>query len=226
MELRAATAWEPSAVEVAGLLDDARPFALSPDGQTAFLLTGVGIACALARLFVHARGPFRLALNVGIAGTYPQSGLHIGDIVVADGETFADVGFETPGDPPGFESFARSPLGEAFYGPVLPTIAPAEFLPTLPLDAPYHVHIGRRGATVNACAGTHATGARRADLTGAAFESMEGAAVALWGTLTDPPTPVCEIRAISNVAAERDMRAKNIRLALDNLAHYLAACRP
>jgi hypothetical protein len=79
---------------------------------------------------------------------------------------------------------------------------------------------------VNTCAGTHATGARRAALTGAAFESMEGAAVALWGTLTGPPTSVCEIRAISNVAADRDMRPENIRLALGNLAHYLAACRP
>jgi len=225
MELRAS--WDAALLDALGPLDDARPFALSPDGQTAFLLTGVGIPCALARLFVHAQGPFRLALNVGIAGAYAGSGLAIGDIVVAGGEIFADVGFETPGDPPGFESFARSALGQAFYGPILPTLAPSEFLPTSPSEATYRVHVGRRGATVNACTGTHATGARRADLTGAAFESMEGAAVALWGTLTDPPTPVCEIRAISNVAADRDMRPENIRLALDNLAHYLAAaCRP
>ncbi len=230
MELGAA-AWNPAAVETLNSLNDARPLALSPDGQTAFVLTGVGIPCTLARLFTlaSARGPFRLALNVGIAGAYPNSGLEIGDIVIAGGETFADVGYETPANAPvnapGFETFAHSPLGKAFYGPVLPTVAPAEFLFSPPADAAYRVHVGPRGATVNACTGTHATGARRATLTGAAFESMEGAAVAVWGSQTDPPAPVCEIRAISNLAADRDMRPENIRHALDNLAHYLAACR-
>ncbi len=57
---------------------------------------------------------------------------------------------------------------------------------------------------------------------GVEFETMEGAAVAQvgvqWGV------PVSEVRAISNLAARRDMRPENIRRALESLLAYLRAC--
>ena len=57
-------------------LSDNRPFApaAADDGQAAYLLTGVGTPCTLGRLFALASGPeqatppFRLVLNIGIAG--------------------------------------------------------------------------------------------------------------------------------------------------------------
>ena len=48
---------------------------------------------------------------------------------------------------------------------------------------------------------------------------MEGAAVAQlgkqWGI------PVCEIRAISNIAAQRDMRPEHLRLSQERLRMFL-----
>jgi len=213
-------------------LSDNRPFApaAADDGQAAYLLTGVGTPCTLGRLFALASGPeqatppFRLVLNIGIAGAYPGRGLAVGDIVVAGEEVFGDIGYETPGAP-GFEAFVQSLLGDAFYGRpfALCTAAPEFVVRDAPSGAAYRVHVGLRGATVNTCTGTDATGARRAELTGAAFETMEGAAVAQWGRQTG--TPVCEVRAVSNIAARRDMRPENIARALSNLADYLAGTR-
>ena len=77
--------------------------------------------------------------------------------------------------------------------------------------------------TVNACTGTEDTGLLRERLFGVAMESMEGAAVAL--ACSAAGIPVCEVRAISNIASHRDMRPENIRLALENLSDYLTACR-
>ena len=50
---------------------------------------------------------------------------------------------------------------------------------------------------------------------------MEGAAVAQIGAARN--MPVTEIRAISNIAAHRDMRPENIQLALANLRRFLLA---
>jgi len=52
---------------------------------------------------------------------------------------------------------------------------------------------------------------------------MEGAAVAQAGYILE--SPVCEIRAISNIASDRDMRPENIRIALDALTTYFQECR-
>jgi futalosine hydrolase len=180
-------------------------------GQDAFL-TGVGIPIALAQTLLIAgrKRPARI-LNIGIAGAYPGSGLAIGDIVIGTSEVFGDVGFELP-EEPGFRHVRESPWGKPYQFPKPLTVFP-EFAGTRE----------GRGCTVNACTGTEATGRLRERLFGAAFETMEGAAVAQAGTLLE--VPVCEIRAISNIAAHRDMRPENIQLALDALAAYFQKCR-
>jgi futalosine hydrolase len=76
-----------------------------------------------------------------------------------------------------------------------------------------------RGCTVNTCTGTAETGLRREALTGAGFETMEGAAAALAGA--ELGIPVCELRAISNIASTRDFRPGNAKKALDNLGEYM-----
>jgi futalosine hydrolase len=223
-ELRARNAFDTAA-------DDAGWVAAPNDPGVAFLVTGLGVPWTLDRLATVSDTfpPPRLALNIGIAGAYPDSGLAVGDIVIASGETYADIGYETPAETPdeskadpGFVSFAASELGAAFYGAPLPTVVTDAFYVPAPDGAAYRVRVAR-GATVNTCTGTDTTGRRRAAQTGAAFETMEGAAVAQWGRRRG--VPVCEVRAISNIAGRRDMRPENIRRALDHLAHYLAACR-
>lgn len=175
-------------------------------------VTGAGIPLAMARLtaLVAERRP-ALIVNVGIAGAYPGSGLAIGDVVAGESEAFGDLGMELPG-PGGF-----LPIGEASW-------ADAVYRRPLPLvTAPFGAVPARtgKGCTVNACAGTRATGELRRRLFGADFESMEGAAAALAGSLAG--VPVAEIRAISNFASDRDMRPEHVELALRSLRACLEA---
>ena len=197
--------------------------ALPDDPRMVRVVSGVGIAATLLHLmpafFAESTRP-SLILNIGIAGAYPDTGIALGDIVIADSETWGDVGFTLP-EAPGFQPITESSFGE-WYAQPLPTVRPQEWTLPEPLGANYRVHTGRRGCTVNTCTGTDAVGIFRRDCFGAAFETMEGAAVAAVGR--ERGIPVCEIRAISNYAARREMRPENIRRALDNLRHYLAWC--
>ena len=178
--------------------------------QNSFV-TGVGIPQALAQTLTTAGQlkPKRL-LNIGIAGAYPGSNLQIGDIVLGTSEVYGDIGFALP-EPPGFRPISESPWGE-FYQP-LPLAQFAEFS---------GLRTGA-GCTVNSCTGTAEAGRLREALFGATFETMEGAAVAQAGQTFK--IPVCEIRAVSNFASERDMRPENIQLALANLTAFFDACR-
>lgn len=181
-------------------------------GDMLLLLTGVGIPHALATVLQAClrERPARI-LNIGIAGAYPGSELAIGDVVLGASEVYGDVGMELP-DAPGFQPLRETPWGAFYSQPFSLTQDPA--------------WVGARvapGCTVNACTGTEETGRRREEQFRAAFETMEGAAVAQAGQALG--IPVCEVRAISNAAAHRDMRPENIRLALHNLEHYLQRCR-
>ncbi len=175
-------------------------------GQEGFL-TGVGIPIALAQTLTIAgrMKPVRI-LNIGIAGAYPDSGLTIGDIVIGASEVYGEVGMELP-EAPGFRHIREMPWGIPYRQPMRLTMFP-EFAGAA---------IGR-GCTVNSCTGTEATGQLRESIFDAAFETMEGAAVAHAGHILG--IPVCEIRAISNIASNRDMRPENIQIALHSLATY------
>jgi len=187
-------------------------------GEGEKVVSGVGIPATFAGLRRPEALP-GLLLNIGVGGAYPGSGIGIGDVVVADGEVYGDVGFELP-EEPGFRAVTDSPFGE-FYREPLPTVRPPEWARLDDAELGFKVHVAR-GCTVNSCTGTQATGIWRRDRFGVGFESMEGAAVAQigreWGV------PVCEIRAISNIAGDRDMRPENIRRALDSLRIYLKLC--
>jgi futalosine hydrolase len=186
--------------------------ALAPGA--ARVVSGVGIPATYATLFpLLLRDEYALIVNIGIAGAYPSSGLSIGDIVTGSDEVFADLGMELPNENR-FQSITQTPFGDYYREPV-PLIPPPFAIPTRPLTA-------QRGATVNNCTGTEETGHLREVRFGAGFETMEGAAVAHIGTLCQ--VPVCEIRAISNIASTRDMRPENIGRALRNLREYLVAC--
>ncbi len=142
-------------------------------------------------------------LNIGIAGAYPGSGLSIGDVVVAKSEVFGDVGMELPSEDT-FLPISATPFGGIFYR------SPLEMEPWLFDSLP-----ACAGCTVNSCTGTLRTGQFREKVFGAQFETMEGAAVAQVGASN--VIQVTEVRAISNIAADRDMRPENIRLAIDAL---------
>lgn len=200
MELRA---YDPTIDESIGKIGYGR----RPDAV--YLVTGVGIPRALERVLqVAGRERPDSILNLGIAGAYPNSGLNIGDIVVGESEVYGDLGFELF-EPPGFQPLREAPFGLEYREPFLLSVRPQ-----------WAATANGRGCTVNMCAGTLATGLLREHLFSAAFETMEGAAVAQAGqSLT---IPVSEVRAISNIAAERDMRPENIQAALANLTQFFA----
>ncbi len=183
----------------------------------AITVTQVGIPWTLVNLphLLTMLSPAAV-LNIGIAGAYPNSGLAIGDIVMAKTETIGDIGFELP-EEPGFQHVSAARFGR-FYGSHTMAMLPAF---ASGLD-------GRSvrtaaGCTVNMCTGTESTGLMREKLFGAEFESMEGAAVAM--ACEDAGILACEVRAISNFAADRDMRPENIKLAIQKLREHLLACR-
>ncbi|MBK8564226.1 MAG: hypothetical protein IPN76_13035 [Saprospiraceae bacterium] len=63
--------------------------------EVSLLVTGIGMtltALNLGSLFAKQR--FDLAINAGIAGAYPASGLAIGEVVQVTSERFADLGVE------------------------------------------------------------------------------------------------------------------------------------
>ena len=218
MELRA---WWPREEERSRLVEGA--MAYSP--ALTFAVTGVGIPASLAfmvRLLQEAR-PARI-WNIGIAGAYPNTGIHIGDIVVGASEVYGDIGFELP-DEPGFQSLQDSPFGKSYVEPLRLHVEPEWTAPVPVTNAPrsYSVHRGA-GCTVNLCTGTERTGLLRKQRFHADFESMEGAAVAQAAQMWN--IPVSEIRAISNIASTRDMQPDNIRLAIANLRDFLERQRP
>ncbi|MCX6382189.1 MAG: hypothetical protein NT023_22385 [Armatimonadetes bacterium] len=201
-------------MKAAGLeLCETSPFAQV--GEQAFLLTGVGIPPTLANLFtlLPSLHPERI-LDIGIAGAYPNSGLQIGDVVMGTSEVYGDVGFELP-EPPYFQTIADSRFAGSLYAEPFPLERFEEWItPTL---------YWGRGVTVNTCTGSERIGLLRESGFQASFETMEGAAVAQ--VARQFGIPVCEIRAISNIASTRDMRFENIRHALINLKSHFQACR-
>jgi futalosine hydrolase len=194
----AATAWELSAWG-------------TPDEKTTLQVTGVGAPATFAAL--GERPPADILLNIGIAGAYQGSGLALGDIVVGESEVWGDLGFALP-ESPYFRPLQQSEFG-AFYTKPLPLWIPPG------LEA-----LGARrgqGCTVHTCTGTDAQGQQRHSLFSADFETMEGAALAQLGK--GWKIPVCQLRAISNYAAHRDMRPENLRQAHLSLTSFLSALK-
>lgn len=154
-------------------------------------------------------------VNFGIGGAYPSSGLEVGDIAVAEKEVYADEGVLLKD---GLHSFERTGI------PLLKVRGRKHFnefpadkrLGRLALKAASSIAHCKSGIflTVSACTGT---GKRAAELDakfGPICENMEGAAVAhichIYGI------PFVEIRGISNIVEDRDMKKWDMELASEN----------
>lgn len=173
------------------------------------LVSGVGkAASAVAVTKRLSAGGVSAVLNVGIAGSMPGSGLSIGTLVAATGHAFADEGVRTP------EGFLT--LAELGFGP-----ASARGM-TLDADAAVLAVLGawsqvrRVIATVSTCSGTDALAAEVEARTGAAAETMEGAAVAL--ACRAYGVPMGELRSVSNTTGDRTRQTWDIPRALRSLA--------
>jgi len=135
-------------------------------------------------------------LVCGIAGAYPSSGLHIGDVACADTECYGDLGATSPA---GFLDML------AIGFPIVPGPPPIyNVLPMQLFPAARRVPF----ITMSTCTGTDAAARAVEARTGGAVENMEGAAVVHVATMHG--IPAGELRSISNIVTDRDTTAWRI----------------
>lgn len=171
----------------------------------------VAAAVACTRALIELRPP--LVVNFGVAGAY-LGGPAVGAVCLVAREFLADEGAEQED---GFRSLDAMGLGSV--GPFL-------------ADEPATSELSRRlggvprvdGATVSSCSATDARGQEVAGRTGAAVESMEGAAVAMAASACG--VPWVQLRAVSNRTGDRAKAGWDLdraRTALHHAVHRVLA---
>ena len=175
-------------------------------GGFADAIVGVGKVAAAIRTtqLLTARRPDWVLL-IGVCGAYPGSGLDVGALCLVGEELLADEGVALADG--GFLDLAAMGLGAIgpFAADPRRTAAAAAVL-----AAPVV-----RGATVSSCSGHDALASAIARRSGAAVETMEGAAVlqvcAHFGV------PAVQLRCVSNRTGERARGGWDLRGAIDRL---------
>lgn len=164
----------------------------------------VNMALQLSRLL--SRFDPEAVLLFGCGGSYPDSGLTIGDLALARQESYGDMGVQTSA---GFFPLADLKLPEN------PELAP-RIVQTHLLDATLY-HWARRilpdstggpFVTVNCCSGTPAYSQALQQRWGGICENMEGAAAAQ--VCAAFAVPLLELRGISNPTGTRESAQWNI----------------
>lgn len=183
---------------------------------------GVGkINAAAATAVMIDRYQPQLVINTGCAGAYIGSGLAVGNLVVASEEVLADDGVITAD---GWKDLRYMNLPTVEQGGLicynlLPLSRHASEKAMQLADC-YGVSLKRgRFATVSTCSGTGKNGTELSRRWNALAESMEGGAVA----------QVClrcgidclEIRGISNMVEERDLKKWDIARAVEGAQRFV-----
>jgi futalosine hydrolase len=170
------------------------------DPSIAIVRTGVGpVNAAHAVTLYLAQADAGAIVVCGVGGAYPASGLRVGDVVCASTECYGDLGASSPS---GFLDM------KALGFPLVES--PVPLFNELPMQV---FPIDRRVpfVTVSMCTGTDDSAREIEGRTAGAVESMEGAAVAHVAHLHG--IPVGEVRGISNVVTNRDIKAWKLKEA-------------
>lgn len=178
-------------------------------GQTVALqASGVGKAnaAACAMLLIELLKP-EAVICFGSAGVYPESGLRIGDLLLASEEVYGDEGALTPAgflDMQGLGLPLVERAGEKWFNryPVDPELlALAHRTLVRETERQRRIAVGTL-VTVSTCSGSVAAGREMATRTHGLGENMEGAAIAQ--VCARLGVPWLEIRGISNLVEDRD----------------------
>lgn len=177
-------------------------------------------AAAATAVMVERHNP-QLVINTGCAGAYIGSGLSIGDLVVASEEILADEGvIVTEGwKDLHYMSLPTLDLGGRLCFNTIPLSKQASEK-AMQLADYYGIFLMRgRFATVSTCSGTNRRGEELSIRWNAISENMEGAAVAQVCRRYD--LDCLEIRGISNLVEERDMKTWEIRRAVEVAQRFI-----
>lgn len=183
---------------------------------------GVGkVNAAAATAVMIDRYHPQLVINTGCAGAYIGSGLSIGNLVVASEEVLADDGVIVA---EGWKDlrFMNLPSVEQ-GGMVCHNILPLSRHASekaMQLADYYGVFLMRgRSATVSTCSGTNEYAAELYNRWNALLENMEGAAVAQ--VCLRCGVDCLEIRGVSNMVGERDMKKWDIPRAVESAQRFI-----
>ena len=176
-----------------------------PQNQGYACILGMGLmhySIRLLNLLVSCRSQkldFDCVVILGICGAFPGRGLNLLDVVRVDSDIEGDLGYQEKDG--SFERF--SCYGYERASSVESAPAAIQKLKSV------------TGVSVNCCTGTSSLAARRVELFDADVETMEGAAGIAACNLLD--IPVYQVRAVSNMASDRDKSAWKIDEALKAL---------
>jgi futalosine hydrolase len=183
---------------------------------------GVGKVNAAAAIAVMIdRYQPQLVINIGCAGAYAGSGLSIGNLVVASEEVLADDGVVVAD---GWRDLRYLNIPSVEQGGlscynILPLSRHASEK-AMQLADYYGVFLMRgRSATVSTCSGTNQYGAELSRRWNALIENMEGAAVAQ--VCLRCGVDCLEIRGVSNMVEERDLKKWDIPRAVEAAQRFV-----
>lgn len=183
---------------------------------------GIGkINAAAATAVMIERHQPQLVINTGCAGAYIGSGLAVGDLVTASEEVLADEGVIVE---EGWKDlrYMSLPTLESGGRPCFNTIALSRPASDKAMQlADYHGIFLMRGrfATVSTCSGTVLRGQELSRHWNVIAENMEGAAVAQ--VCRRYELDCLEIRGISNLVEERDLKKWEIRRAVEASQRFI-----
>lgn len=174
--------------------------------EVAYITSGIGAVNAghAVTLLIRSFSPQAVIL-FGIGGVYPASGLKIGDIALAEKEIYADTGIILKDGFHGMDAIGSPFLkkGRKKYFNEFPLNK------SLIKKAQGILNISHTGVflTVSASTGTLKRANELKRQYNAICENMEGAGVAHICALYD--IPLIELRGISNIVEDRDIRKWN-----------------
>jgi futalosine hydrolase len=184
-----------------------------PEDGHDVLVTGVGMTATAYHLGrILERESYRLAINIGMAGTFYPDRFPVGSVVEVVRDVFSDLGAEDNGE---FVDVFRLGLTGKDESPFANGLVAAS-VPVNPTPDWALVE----GATVNTVHGNEESIRRFMERSTAEVESMEGAAFLFCCAMAG--VPARQFRAISNVVEPRNRAAWRIPEALSALEAFLS----
>lgn len=181
-----------------------------------FVVCGVGLVPTVFHLMSHlnvSEHRYEGVIQMGIAGSFREK-FRVGDVVRVVSEVFGDAGAEER-DGSSVDLFELN-LWEVNEGPFdNKVLHESESFPYPDPVGISHAH----GLTVGMGSGAAETIAFRKKKFAADIESMEGAA--LYYVCLQMGVPCRQIRCVSNPITPRDTEQWEIKLAIDNLNHFM-----